>query len=373
MKCLGQIKLDLMHNGIFIPDDLIKDAEVARGIYQKDGKKEIVFSLADDFFVHTFLTSRQDNSQQLKIQSEGLSLSLGESEIPINIIPPTLFLTQQRKNLNPVTANMNLDGYCLNLFLRKVGKQNNLNMDQSSVLTVIQSAFEEGAAELVQFNMDYCEEVDRGFRRFGPLLKAVKKQFSSFVSFRGFPPDELKTIDGIYAAGADILVFPLNGFFNETRPAQMMPESQVLKSLEYAAGVFPNGSVFTEIDFGHGPIDSVTHTIDRLAQRGIIPFIKLPDNGIEDEKEYNRIKLVTEHLAETSLQNKLNLKLLYPSSQYVTPLDTSFFSSSMDTAKLTIRPVYKSTLGKKTSEGFAALRRKLRVKNISDSYESAGL
>ncbi|MGV7220353.1 MAG: hypothetical protein ACQ9MH_02360 [Nitrospinales bacterium] len=373
MKCLGQIKLDLMHDGIFIPDELLKDAEIARGIFQTNDKKEIVFSLADDFFVHTFITSRTKNSQQLKIQNEGLGLSLGESEIPINIIPPTLFLTNQRKTHSPVTANMNLDGYCLNLFIRKVGKQNNLNMDQSAVLSVIQSAFEEGAAELVQFNMDYCEEMDRGFRRFGPLLKAVKKQFSSFVSFRGFPPDDMRTIDGIYAAGADILVFPLNGFFNEARPEHMMSEAQVLKSLEYAAGVFPNGSVFTEIDFGQGPIDSVTHTIDRLTKRGIIPFIKLPENGIEDQKEYKRIQLVTEHLAETSLQNKLNLKLLYPSSQYVTPLDTGFFSGSMDTAKLTTRPVYKSTLGKKTSEGFAALRRKLRVKNISDSYESAGL
>ena len=362
-----------MHDGIFVPDDLLKDAEVASGIYQKDNKKKIVFSLADDFFVQTFLTSQNENSQQLKVENEGLTLSLKDGAIPIHIIPPTLFLTQQRKTLNPVTANMDLDGYCLNLFLRKVGKQNNLNMDHGSVLSVIQSAFEEGAAELIQFNMDYCEEVDRGLRRFGPLLKAVKKQFSSFVSFRGFPPDEMRTIDGIYAAGADILVFPLQGFFNDTRPEQMMSESQVLKSLEYAAGVFPNGSVFTEIDFGQGPIDSVTHTIDRLTQRGIIPFIKLPENGIKVEKEYNRIKLITEHLAETSLKNKLNLKWLYPSSQYVTPLDTSFFSGPLETAKLTMRPVYKSTLGKKTSEGFAALRRKLRVKNISDSYESAGL
>jgi hypothetical protein len=35
--------------------------------------------------------------------------------------------------------------------------------------------------------------------------------------------------------------------------------------------------------------------------------------------------------------------------------------------------VYQSTLGKTASEGFAALRRKLRIKNVSDSYESAGL
>ena len=354
-------------------DEVRKNSEVAQGISQENNRSEIVFSLADDFFVHTFLAKTEPKCPRLEIHDANVFLVLDEDKAKVTIIPPTRFLANQRETRSPVSANMDLDGYCLNLFLRTVGKKNGLNMTHSAVLSVIQSAFENGVADLVQVNMDYCNEVDRGFSQFAPMLVAIKKQFSAFVAFRGFPPDDLQTIDGIYAAGADLIVYPLQGFFGDTRLEQIMPESQVFKSLEYAAGVFPNGAVFTEVNFINRPDDPILQTIDRLTQTGVIPFIKLPQNGIKDGKEYDRIKRVAEHLADAAQQNKLNLKLLYPSGQFLTPLDTRFYSESGETARLTVRPVYKSTLGKKTSEGFAALRRKLRVKNISDSYESAGL
>jgi len=57
----------------------------------------------------------------------------------------------------------------------------------------------------------------------------------------------------------------------------------------------------------------------------------------------------------------------------VTPLDTLFYTGKREEARLAVKPIYRSILGKKASEGFAALRRKLRIKNVSDSYESAGL
>jgi hypothetical protein len=57
----------------------------------------------------------------------------------------------------------------------------------------------------------------------------------------------------------------------------------------------------------------------------------------------------------------------------MSPLDTRFFIDPPDKAKLNAKPVYKSPLGRKALEGFAALRRKLRIKKVSDSYESAGL
>jgi hypothetical protein len=67
------------------------------------------------------------------------------------------------------------------------------------------------------------------------------------------------------------------------------------------------------------------------------------------------------------------LKWLYPNCRTVTPLDTRYFTQDSETAKLTDKPVYRSMLSKKAFEGFAAIRRKLRIKDVSDSYESAGL
>ncbi len=79
------------------------------------------------------------------------------------------------------------------------------------------------------------------------------------------------------------------------------------------------------------------------------------------------------HLHQTAQKEKLNLKWLYPAGIWFSPLDAAFFIEKPEAARLAQRPVYQSTLGKTASEGFAALRRKLRIKSVSDSYESAGL
>ena len=82
---------------------------------------------------------------------------------------------------------------------------------------------------------------------------------------------------------------------------------------------------------------------------------------------------VAKHLHQTAQKERVNLKWSYPAGEWISPLDAPFYTDKPKTARLAQRPVYQSTLGKTASEGFAALRRKLRVKNISDSYESAGL
>lgn len=79
------------------------------------------------------------------------------------------------------------------------------------------------------------------------------------------------------------------------------------------------------------------------------------------------------HLSESIERNKLPMKWLHPSGPFVSALDAPFYLDPPDKARLAQRPVYQSTFGKTAMEGFAALRRALRVKNISDSYESAGL
>ena len=87
--------------------------------------------------------------------------------------------------------------------------------------------------------------------------------------------------------------------------------------------------------------------------------------------DFKQVQQVAEYLAEQA--GRLKLNWLYPSHRLITPLDTRFFTEPAETARLTLRPMYQSILGKSAFEGFTALRRKLRVKNISDSYESAGL
>jgi hypothetical protein len=91
-------------------------------------------------------------------------------------------------------------------------------------------------------------------------------------------------------------------------------------------------------------------------------------------EEYSRNVTEVARYLETNVQNsRLPLKWLFPHCRYMSPLDTRFFLDPPDKAKLNAKPVYKSLLGRKTLEGYTKLRRKLRIKDVSDSYESAGL
>jgi len=367
MKTLGQLKLELMGRGVSLPDDVRKNDLVAASMYTDRGRDELAFLLSEDFFVRAAVQSEDSASPSLNFDKERFILSDGSQETEVALIPPPQFLQVNDPSKKPVAANIQMDGYCLNLFLRADPKTEQLNMPEAEIIALIRSAFEEGVADLVQLNLEFCEKEDRCLHAMTPVMKSIKKNFRTFVALRGFLPDDLATIDHMYAAGVDIMVFAF------TDPATDQAKEKEQRALAYSADVFTPGSVFTEVGFGHGDLSAATEQITRLTRQGVIPLLKLPEDGVRDPAEFERIHTLVRHLTDGARQQKLNLKWLYPSGRMVTPLDAPFFIEPPETARLALRPVYKSRLGRTASEGFAALRRKLRVKNISDSYESAGL
>jgi len=373
MKTLGQLKLELMQRGVVLSPEARRKESIADGLTNENGHEEIVFSLAEDFFVRTFIQVSGKDGIGLNVHKGKTMLSLKPKDREVSIMPVPRFIRKKKKTPNPVSANIGLDGYCLNLFLRKVAKTGELNLSQQAVITVIREAFEEGVADLVQLNMDYCEDPDRGIQQLTPLIRLIKKNFRTFVALRGFAPEDNATVDRIYAAGIDLLAFPLEGFSQSGDQTPALSPKTSLHSLEYAAGVFPQGTVFTELAFGSGDLDSLSVKINHMIKNGIVPYLQLPGPGNPNPLEYERIQKGINLLVKSSQKYKLILKWLYPSGGLASPLDAPYFLESGDKARLVQKPIYKSTLGKTASEGFAALRRKLRVKDISDSYESAGL
>lgn len=367
---LGKLKISLMRTGVYINDDARQRPEVARGFCRGMNAEKIILALNDDFFVKTFIAPGESGCPRLKIVDDGVLLVFEGKEIEVVVVPLPEFIRKQQNDITPASQNIEIDGYCLNLFLRVV-KKDKLNMSAETLFAVIRSAFEEGSADLIQLNMDYNAEDDRGFRCLAPIVAEIKKQFRTFISFRGFPPKHKKDIDRIYAAGVDLLNYPFEGFVNPSEKS--ISQKGILQCLEYAVEIFPQGAVSTELVFNTDPAKLIKDKIDLLAKNGIIPFLRLNDQLDSNVLDYAPVTEIVRHLAQTAQNSKLNLKWLYPACHLVTPLDTAFYTEAPKSARLTIKPVYQSKIGKKASEGFAALRRKLRVKNISDSYESAGL
>ncbi|MEE9258580.1 MAG: hypothetical protein V3U37_03465 [Nitrospinaceae bacterium] len=372
MKNYGQIKLALVQKGLFIPDEVRKASDVACGVCVDQQGEEITLALAEDFIVKAQLKPVGRGCAKLSIKQGNACLVTGQERIAVDIIPLPNFLRTHQDKRTPIAGNSCLDGYCLNIFLRALKQKNRLNLTQDTILSLIQSAFAEGAADLVQLNMDHCNQPDGGFTRLVPLIGEIKKKFSTFVALRGFPPQDEHTLDKIYAAGIDLLNFPLEGFTGSKKSKGMFSDEEVYRSLEYAAGIFPEGAVWTEL-LCSGSVQVIKEKIDRLTQKGILPFIKLQPVSMASGDEYKKVEEAARHLEAAVQRHKIPLKWLYPACRFVTPLDTRFFTDGSESARLSAKPVYKSKLGKKASEGFAFLRRKLRIKNLSDSYESAGL
>ena len=369
----GQIKLGLIQRGITVPSILQGLSEVAGGLCSGEPGEEITLALGEDLIVKANLNASGQDGPKLVSHGDRLRLHMREGEIDVGIITIPEFLKQQLKQRTPVSENICLDGYCLNIFLRAIGRGKKLSMPIEAILSVIQSAFEEGAADLVQLNMDFCEEPDRGFDRLAPLVTAIKKRFNTFVALKGFPPTNSGTIDLMYASGFDIIDFPLGGFSGTVKSKRKMTAKQVYSALEYAAGVFPPGTVWTDIVLGTDPISQCKEGVDRLTDSGIIPLIYLERDSSEDLDGYRNLLELAEHMDRAIQRNRLPLKWLYPTCRFLSPLDTRFFTEDPLLARLAVTPVYRSGLGRKTSAGFAALRRKLRIRNVSDSFESAGL
>ena len=271
----GQIKLGLIQRGITVPSIIQGLSEVAGGLCSGEPGEEITLALADDFIVKTNLNEPGQDGPKLVCQGDRLRLHMREGEIDVGMITIPEFLKQQLKQRTPVSENICLDGYCLNIFLRAIGRGKKLSMPIEAILCVIQSAFEEGAADLVQLNMDFCEENDRGFDRLAPLVEAIKKRFNTFVALKGFPPLNSGTIDLMYASGFDIIDFPLGGFSGTVKSKKKMTAKQIYSALEYAAGVFPPGTVWTDIVLGLDPVSQCKDGVDRLTESGIIPLIYL--------------------------------------------------------------------------------------------------
>jgi hypothetical protein len=373
MENYGQLKLELIRKGLAIPNEIRNISEVTCGYCDGQPGDEIVLSLAENFIVKVPIKETDQDQPTLKLDNGKVKLRSMGKEIEVNIVPLPNFVRAHMKKRSPISENACIDGYCMNLFLRAVGQKNRLNLTRETILSSIKSAFEEGAADLIQLNMDYCREPDRGLARLAPVVHTIKKEFSTFVSLRGFPPKDKQILDKVYAAGIDLLNLPLEGFVGFAKKGDSISPPLVYEALEYAAKIFPPGTVWTELLLDPASIDALKDKIDYLAKKRIMPLLKLTTPSIVTKELYLNIVEVARHLEKTVQKSQLPLKWLFPHCRYMSPLDTRFFLDPPNKAKLNAKPVYKSLLGRKALEVYTKLRLKLTIKDVSDSYESAGL
>jgi len=370
MKTLGEIKYELINKGVSISEEARR--ALAWGDSHSDsGENEITLILAENLSVAPQHKPPAADRLHLEHSNNKFLLASASNKFEVIVAPQPQFIKEHLNHRSPVSGNVSLDGFCLNIFLRAVGQKTRLNLKTEEIVDVIATAIKEEATDLLQINMDFCKEPDRGFKRLIPVITKVKKKFSAFIALKGFPPDNLQILDQLYASGVDILNFPLNSRTESPTSKQLMPPEEILRALEYASGIFPNGTVWTELVLGGDPKE-INKTINELMSINTLPLIKLEPLSMSSEDSYSRLREVAQFLEDSASQRKIPLKWLYPNSQCLTPMDAGFYIKGA-APQLKVKPLYQSSFGKMAEEGFAAFRRKLRIKNVSDSFESAGL
>jgi len=194
------------------------------------------------------------------------------------------------------------------------------------------------------------------FQNSESLVRLIKRNFSAHILGTIDYPAPAPILERAYAAGIDIIDIPL---VTSSRPDW----ASRLDALLAAKGIFPRWSVVSTLTLGEGPLETTLADIDFLLTHGIVPLLQLPSetSGCGMREAANAYR----HLTEQWHRFTVTVDPLLPLIDLVTPL-----------AQNNPGGVLRRVLNRLRDRRLVAasdLRRALRVRQVEESFESAGL
>jgi len=153
--------------------------------------------------------------------------------------------------------------------------------------------------------------------------------------------------------------------------AELVGRKRYLDSLEYAAKVFPNGTVASHLIVGLEPPGSTIQGIDFLTNRGVVPILPIyrPSRGRALRIEPLNAEIIIpvyKHLYRALTKEKINFKWVRDISMVTTPVEGRLLLEGEKLDRSLLDAFYRSRIGLKTAWGLSTLRRKLRVKEVKE-------
>jgi hypothetical protein len=201
------------------------------------------------------------------------------------------------------------------------------------------------------------------FHRGEEIVRLLKKNFHVHVMarFAFAPPPYI--LERTYAAGADLVDIPLTVFDAGLSAERGLGKEECLASLETARGIFPAWGVASSLAVGEEACCSTVSGIDVLLKAGIVPLPELSPRGERYPRE--EIEKVFLHLAAGLEKRKVAMKPLLPLLSVTTPLSPARPGGMLQG--------FIDRLQDRRLLAASDLRRSLRVKQVEESFESAGL
>lgn len=222
------------------------------------------------------------------------------------------------------------------------------NLPAQQTLETIFESDCQSPADLFVFNFADADD----FHRAEALISSIKKNFKGYLygQFGTVPSRQL--LENAYAAGLDYVDIPLIGD-NEER----------VRALRYAQTVFPRWSAISTLYLTDREPELIRRQIDRLLEDDILPLVGFKAGM--DQFPATEIVTIFEHLAKSWQGRKASVKplqpLLYLTTPFAPPARKGIVHNLFDRA---------NDARLRTASD---LRRLLRVREVEESFESAGL
>jgi hypothetical protein len=253
----------------------------------------------------------------------------------------------------------------------------------ADVIDVVRAAFDEGAAEFVYFRSRCSDAPDGGLGVLRPYILAVKKHFDTLVAAELDPPEDRRDVDRTYAAGVDAVSYNFEIYDSDLlerhcpRRARRVGRTRYLEALRHAAAIFPSGTVWSELVVGIEPLASTREAIEALAGMGVLPVLSVVGPaaaaaapGLTPPAPED-VRPVYAHLYQTVKRQRTPMTWVRDLPIGMTPLDARFFVDESD--RVAVTSFYRSRLGTLAARSLSRLRRRLRVKTVSESFDSSRL
>lgn len=188
------------------------------------------------------------------------------------------------------------------------------------------------------------------------LARLIKRNFSAHILGTMNFPASPALLERAYAAGVDIIHIPLTAFGRSDHEDR-------LASLQCARTVFPRWAVASTLTLGEASLDTIRAGIDDLLSRGIVPLLQPPPQA--GPCGTDEAAAAYGHLAAAWQRFKVTVAPLLPVIALATPLVPKNQGG-------TLRG-FMDRLRDRRLLAASDLRRALRVRQVEESFESAGL
>ncbi|MCK6555017.1 hypothetical protein L6Q96_10620 [Candidatus Binatia bacterium] len=398
----GLLKVDLAWHGVTLSPGLAASAATVCGPpTRSDGTLGVELQLHDDVWVNAPVVDPVAGSSPFALEGVDTRADLRRdgAVVPGRLVAPPEFYGRRTTSGRLLAEVARVQGTCVvvnprgscGMALRGgpcilcteggVRSPDDLfPFSPEEVTEAVGAAFEEGVAEFVYFNIGPFEGPDAGIAFLEPYVRAVKRHFDTLVAVQMHPPTEHGWIHRTYAMGVDAISYNLEayaaGAFAAYCPgrAGRIGRARILDALGHAAVVFPSGTVWTDLAVGLEPPESTTAGIDALVAAGVVPVLVLARAALRSRGQTaSGLAPVYTHLFHAVRRARINMGWLRDMSFAVTPLEARFFAGDEARAEVRRQQFYRSWLGTLATRNLARLRRQLRVRTASESFDSSHL